>query len=66
MKGTTKPATIECVVGLQNALRKTDKRTLLVIDEADYCLLDCGKVELPKDTKVKAIVAVSASLPESD
>ena len=38
---------VECVVGLKEALGKTNVRTLFIIDEADYCLLDDGKVNLP-------------------
>ena len=56
---------IECRVGLKEVLEKEviTTKTLLCIDEADYCLLHDGKLELPKTTKVKAIIAFSASVP---
>ena len=31
---------IQCVVGLKIALEDTNSRTLIIVDEADYCLLD--------------------------
>ena len=58
--------TVECVVGLRPALGKITKTTLLIIDEADYCLLDDGIIRLPTNKHFKAIVALSASLPLND
>ena len=58
--------TVDCVVGLRPALEKITKKTLLIIDEADYCLLDDGIIRLPTNKQFKAIVALSASLPLHD
>ena len=57
---------VECIVGLKNALEKLTPRTLLIIDEADYCLLDEDNVKLPLAKNYKAIICFSASLPYND
>ena len=57
-------AELICVIGIEAAMSACDsKSTLLVIDEADYCLLDAKK---RIEKKVKAVVAFSATFPEDD
>ena len=57
-------AELLCVIGIEAAMAACEgKSTLIVIDEADYCLLDAKK---RIDQKVKAVVAFSATFPEDD
>ena len=67
MKKKTSNCELHCVVGLEEGLQFNSSDTLLIIDEADYCLLDEDSSFRDLDRKAfRAIIAVSASLPEDD
>ena len=45
---------------------KFDSKTALCVDEADYCILDeGGNLKLPANKDIRAIIAISATLPPS-
>ena len=59
---------IKCVVGMKEGLKLCNGKTLLVIDEGDYNLLDDTEHDFmkTKDRDFYAVFAMSATLPESD
>ena len=62
-----KKCEVKCVVGMNEGLKLCNNKTLLVIDEADYNLLDTEHNFMQKREKdFYAVFAMSATLPESD
>ena len=61
-----KSITINTVVGLDAAISKTTKNTLLVLDEADFHLLDESDVIIDKMMKLLpyGILGLSATFPD--